>query len=110
MNTLKNLSLPQVKVITWTTYVIFSILIIIYRVFCKMKLRKECTHVVSEIGIPTYPKSARHLSQLTDRSRTKHIEATDHFPDPKRRRLTTLLREYSDTRGKLRACHPAVQA
>ncbi len=39
--------------------------------------------VISEIGIPTYPKSA--LFKLADqRIRTKHNKTTDRLPNPKR--------------------------
>ncbi len=41
------------------------------------------TGVVSEIKISTILKSAAHLSQLIDRSKTEHDEAMDRLPDPK---------------------------
>ncbi len=47
--------------------------------------------VLSEIGIPTYPKSALHLSPPTNGSETKPNETTNPLPDPKWEGLTTLL-------------------
>ncbi len=62
--------------------------------------------MVSEIGIPTYPKSALHLSQLTDGFKIEHDETTDHFFDPKQEGLTAISQGYPNTRGK----HPSLHS
>ncbi len=56
--------------------------------------------VVSEIGIPTYPKLALHLSQPTNGSETKHNKTPGRLIDKKREWLTGLLYGYPYTRGK----------
>ncbi len=58
---------------------------------------KSYKSLVSEIWIPTYPKTALHLSQPTDRFETKHDELTDCLLDLKQKGLTALLQGYPDT-------------
>ncbi len=47
-----------------------------------------------------YPKSVRHLSQPTDRSKTKHAKAMDSLSYPKWEGLTPPQQKYPNTRGK----------